>query len=219
MRRDASGGRFGGELVECLRVESVVMDAGFGRDFADSERHFASRRSVLKVLTATGIGTSAFRRAIAQEAVATNITIDDVRSAEWVAGIELTDQQRDEVIDSVRHLQRQRQQLRSIDVDYDVLPALKFDPEMFDPQSRIRTLDRPTWLKAAASANTEVSEDRDSWSFLTIQHDAWDCRDWLVLVSQKFIAVETPHQPRWPACDRTTSSCLSTAYQSSTRII
>lgn len=139
------------------------------KDRPDSELRRPDRRTLLKVLAAGGIGTAAFHRALAQEATRTELTVDSIRAAEWVAGIELSEEQRDELLGSIKRLQHQCRQLHSVSVDYDVLPALKFDPEMFDPESRLQALDRPEWLKTAIPSSTTVPTETKSWSFLTIR--------------------------------------------------
>ncbi len=55
-----------------------------------------TRRAVLTTLSSLGIGTTVFQRAVADEASKSDdaLTLDQIKSSEWVAGIELTDEQR-----------------------------------------------------------------------------------------------------------------------------
>ena len=85
-----------------------------------------SRRQLMGWLSATGIGTAAFHRALTvQAASATEVTVEMVKQAEWVSGIELTDEQRDETATGLTRTLRDLEALRSYDVGYDTWPALK----------------------------------------------------------------------------------------------
>ena len=54
-----------------------------------------ARRMVLKTLTASGVGSAVFRRALAQQvAEKGEITADMIRQAEWITGLERSYQQR-----------------------------------------------------------------------------------------------------------------------------
>ena len=85
-----------------------------------------SRRQLMGWLSATGIGTAAFHRALTvQAASATEVTVEMVKQAEWVSGIELTDEQRKETATGLTRTLRDLEALRSYDVGYDTWPALK----------------------------------------------------------------------------------------------
>ena len=71
------------------------------------------RRTILKALAALGAGTATFRRALAaQSAAAGKVTPDMIKQAEWIAGLELTDKERQsaakEVQESLGSFQRER---------------------------------------------------------------------------------------------------------------
>ena len=54
-----------------------------------------TRRAVLKGLTALGAGSLTFRRALAaQAAQAGTVTPEMIKQAEWIAGLELTEDER-----------------------------------------------------------------------------------------------------------------------------
>jgi Asp-tRNA(Asn)/Glu-tRNA(Gln) amidotransferase A subunit family amidase len=87
------------------------------------------RRRVLCALGAVGAGTLTFRRALAAQATqAGKVTPDMIKQAEWIAGLELTDKEREsaakETVDSLKSFQA----LRKVNVPYDVPPALAFVP-------------------------------------------------------------------------------------------
>ena len=83
------------------------------------------RRTVLKGLTALGIGSATFRRALAaQAAQAGAVTPEMIREAEWIAGLDLTDDERTASARSITSHLRSFDLLRKVDVGYDVPPAV-----------------------------------------------------------------------------------------------
>jgi Asp-tRNA(Asn)/Glu-tRNA(Gln) amidotransferase A subunit family amidase len=91
------------------------------------------RRSILKTLAALGVGSEPFRRALALQAedAATGkgrVTAEMIRQAEWIAGLELTDQEREETASAVQGRLESFAALRRVEVPYDVPPALSFVP-------------------------------------------------------------------------------------------
>ena len=105
------------------------------------------RRIFLKTLAAAGIGGTTFQRAMAQQAESIDeVTVEMVQNAEWVAGIELTDEEREKTAESLRAVLRKRRQLRNVEVDYDTLPALQFNPEMLSGSGAVRSKVKPSWL-------------------------------------------------------------------------
>jgi Asp-tRNA(Asn)/Glu-tRNA(Gln) amidotransferase A subunit family amidase len=86
-----------------------------------------SRRTVLAALASLGIGTVAFQRALAAQAEQNGkITSEMIRQAEWIAGIELSDEERKAAANAVQRDQQKFKSLREVPVDYDVPPALAF---------------------------------------------------------------------------------------------
>ena len=64
------------------------------------------RRTVLQLLTGLGIGSSVFARCLADEVAQSSgdVDADAIARAEWIAGIELTEQQREETAAAVRRV-------------------------------------------------------------------------------------------------------------------
>ncbi len=116
------------------------------------------RRTVLKVLAGLGVGSATFQRALAaQAATAAGVTAEMIRQAEWVAGLELSEQEREATARAVQGLQQQIESLRQIDVDYDVPPALSFSVA---PLDRPRDLARkPAKLAEAAAPRRPASDE------------------------------------------------------------
>ena len=92
-------------------------------------RHGPSRRTLLKGLAGLGVGTATFRRALAaQAAQAGAVTPEMIKQAEWIAGLDLTDDERASAARTIARSLRSFAELRKVDVGYDVPPALTFLP-------------------------------------------------------------------------------------------
>jgi Asp-tRNA(Asn)/Glu-tRNA(Gln) amidotransferase A subunit family amidase len=97
--------------------------------FEDDRGEVFNRRTVLTGLAGLGVGTVTFRRAVAaQAAQAGTVTPEMIKQAEWIAGLELTDDERTRTARSVQRALREFADLRKVDVAYDVAPALTFFP-------------------------------------------------------------------------------------------
>ncbi len=87
------------------------------------------RRTVLKALVTLGAGSLCFQRALAaQVAEAGKVTPEMIRQAEWIAGLELTEKERQSAAKEVQESLGQFLELRKVNVGYDVPPALAFQP-------------------------------------------------------------------------------------------
>ena len=87
------------------------------------------RRAVLKALGALGVGSEVFRRALAAQAQgAGKVSAEMIQQAEWIAGLELTDDERKETAAALSRSLGQFAALRKVDVAYDIPPALAFVP-------------------------------------------------------------------------------------------
>lgn len=133
------------------------------------------RRQILKTLGMLGIGSVTFQRAIAEEAAkGTGLTLQQIASAEWVAGISLTDEQRTALTKRLNSVRSDSARIRALPISYDALPAFRFDPEMADPTAAARALTQPAWLvdRAATAAEENSAVDNavmDEPSFLSIE--------------------------------------------------
>jgi len=86
-----------------------------------------SRRSVLGALAGLGVGTAAFQRALALQAEqAGKITAEMIQRAEWIAGIELSEEDRKAIAGTVERDVRRYQLLREVELKNSVPPALAF---------------------------------------------------------------------------------------------
>jgi Asp-tRNA(Asn)/Glu-tRNA(Gln) amidotransferase A subunit family amidase len=87
------------------------------------------RRAILKGLAALGIGSTTFQRAVAAQAVeAGKVTPDMIKQAEWIAGLELTDDERKATAGTIQRTLSSFEALRKVPMGYEVPPALAFVP-------------------------------------------------------------------------------------------
>ena len=89
------------------------------------------RRRVLKVLSlcGAGAGTGVFTRALAALAAGEpEVTSNMIRRAEWIAGLNLTDADRQLLAEDLGKTIAGFEKLRAVPLDNSVLPALFFDP-------------------------------------------------------------------------------------------
>ncbi len=131
-----------------------------------------SRRAVLGALSAVGLTSPVFARALlAQKTEDGQITAEMIRQAEWIADLELTDEQRQKLAENLQRNRREAARLRETPCDADVPPASVFRPDFFcepdasvrvqsqrtpaKPAAPIQRLDRPA--KALPSTKTEIA--------------------------------------------------------------
>jgi Asp-tRNA(Asn)/Glu-tRNA(Gln) amidotransferase A subunit family amidase len=93
----------------------------------DSKRFGVNRRRVLKVLAGLGIGTAAFQRALAQQVAQQGaVTAEMLKQAEWISGIELSEEDRAATARRLQDTLRSFAALRRVEIGYDVAPAVSF---------------------------------------------------------------------------------------------
>jgi len=86
------------------------------------------RRDVLKTLAVAGVGGGVFARAVTALARESGkVTPEMIRSAEWIAGIEFTDDERALMVDGVSESLEGYEALRAVPLDNGVAPAVRFD--------------------------------------------------------------------------------------------
>jgi Asp-tRNA(Asn)/Glu-tRNA(Gln) amidotransferase A subunit family amidase len=86
-----------------------------------------NRRKVLGMLAGLGIGSPIFNRALASMAQEdTPITAKMIQEAEWISGLELTDEQRDQAARALESARDNLTALREVKLTNDVGPAVHF---------------------------------------------------------------------------------------------
>ena len=135
-------------------------------DQSSSSQPLWQRRQILGVLTAAGVGTAAFQRALASQAAQDKkVTPEMVKSAEWIAGIELTDEERKEAASAVERSKRGFQTVRQVKLDNDVAPMLSFHaalPQGTEPKAPPRN------IAAAEEHATKRPTDDSDLAFLPV---------------------------------------------------
>lgn len=122
-----------------------------------------TRRRMLATLSTLGVGSVVFQRALADEAAKSpSLTTEQIRSAEWVAGIELTEEQRNALQGDLEKVRHEGQTIRKLPRTYQTLPAFRFDPEMVDPASASRSSAPRTWLRDAPESAPAIGDAADS---------------------------------------------------------
>ncbi len=97
---------------------------------AINESTILPRRALLKGLAALGIGSTTFQRAVAaQAAQGAAITPEMIQQAEWIAGLELTDEERKATANSIRRTLKSFEDLRKVPMGYEIPPAVAFVPQ------------------------------------------------------------------------------------------
>lgn len=123
------------------------------------------RRAVLASLAGLGVGTAVFHRALAQQVTTSRaVTPEMIQQAEWVAGLELAEEDRAAVASRVQSALQRFEEMRKVEVGYDVPPAMLFNaaPTM----QHDATLDRGT-VKASDTAIEKPAGD-EAIAFLSV---------------------------------------------------
>lgn len=86
-----------------------------------------NRRQMLTALTATGLGTGVFHRALVSLAEnRTEIDVETIKKAEWITGLELSDEDRENLVGELKRTSQQLSALRNYKLDHSTPPALHF---------------------------------------------------------------------------------------------
>jgi len=89
----------------------------------------ASRRHLLKVVAGLGVGSVVFQRAVVALAEENSgVTTEMIRQAEWIAGLELDEAQRESTAKAVQRSVLNFRELRNVPLDNSVPPAISFHP-------------------------------------------------------------------------------------------
>ncbi len=93
-----------------------------------------SRRAWLAAVASLGVGTPVFQRALAAMAEQKEqITPEDIARAQWVAGIELSEEERRRLAGRINRLHQDQQRLRALELDNAEAPMLHFRPLRDEP--------------------------------------------------------------------------------------
>ena len=122
------------------------------------------RRDLLKTLSAVGIGTAVFHRSLAALFSQDEISLDSIKQAEWITGLELEDEQRVEILKSVQRATAGFADLRKVKLTADVPMAIHFAPTA--NHETIKTVAREA--KPIESDAIELPEKDEDIAFLPV---------------------------------------------------
>jgi len=109
------------------------------------------RRRLLQLLAASGAGAVFGRGLVALAAENGKVNEEMVRQAEWVAGIELSDDERQLMLEGMNELLEDFEELRAVELDNGVPPALFFMPQGLSPATGEDGRNRVTVSETAAA--------------------------------------------------------------------
>ena len=119
-----------------------------------------TRRRLLEVLAALGVGSAVFQRALAADAdKAAEVSPEMIRQAEWISGLKLSDDDRKTVAASVNQVLHSFETMRAVKIAHEVPPALAFQPApwMPPPSQPVRRGVEP--IVQAAPKKPDTSEE------------------------------------------------------------
>lgn len=124
------------------------------------------RRRLLAALAGLGLGSATFQRALAWQAEQMGrVTPEAIRQAEWIAGIELSDDDRQALTTTLERDLRKFAALRQVELRNDIPPALHFFAA--PPQAENPSRDRSAVQPIEWSAGVKPSSD-DELAFLPV---------------------------------------------------
>lgn len=113
-------------------IDPLTPCSPIGSQGTDGQRVNAptlTRRSLLAALAGIGIGTPVFHRALAacfdEQSM---VTPEMIQQAEWIAGLQLSEEDRTKTAQAVQETLTRFQELRKAPLDYSDAPALVFNP-------------------------------------------------------------------------------------------
>lgn len=129
-----------------------------------------NRRTLLTSIASTGIGTALFHRSVAGAMVASNeVGVESIRQAEWITGVELTDDERNEILKTVSRTSAAMEKLRQVDLSYNTPMAIQFAPTASaSQQSRLNR--KSSTLRSVV---IELPETEEAIAFLPVHQLSW----------------------------------------------
>jgi len=110
-----------------------------------------TRRKLLQSISGIGLGSLTLERALAAQAeTAIEVTPTMIQQAEWIAGLELNAEQREQAATALNRALEEHRSLRGVDIPHSVPPALAFHPAPTADPTPQRTAD-PVGLNEAAA--------------------------------------------------------------------
>ncbi len=125
------------------------------------------RRTAIAVLSSLGIGSSAFRRALAKDAEKQIVvTPEMIADAEWVAGVELSDEQRRMAADALTTAQKGFQEFRREELENGLAPAFVFRP--LEDEQRPNSVFQRTEVRFRETGTAARPKSSEDLAFLPV---------------------------------------------------
>jgi len=125
------------------------------------------RRHVLKVLSAAGLGSAVFGRAlVALAADAPKITEAMIAQASWISGVAITDDQRKLMLKGLNEAEAGYAKMRAVALQNAVPPAFTFDPAGIGRASRAP--DKPRRSPAVDGTKAPAPGSKDDVAFAPV---------------------------------------------------
>jgi Asp-tRNA(Asn)/Glu-tRNA(Gln) amidotransferase A subunit family amidase len=119
-----------------------------------------TRRQVLRRASAMGVASAVFGRALAALAAETGaVTEETIRQAEWISGLDLTDEQRKLMTAGLNDTVEAFTKIRQVPLDNAVAPAFHFVPAVADNRSAARRDTKNAFKPASRIARPASAED------------------------------------------------------------
>ena len=94
------------------------------------------RRGLLKAIAATGIGSVLFQRSAAAAMVAADdVGVEAIKQAEWISGLELTEEQREDIVSTINSTTKRLEAVREMKLSADTPMAIHFAPTSDMPKN------------------------------------------------------------------------------------
>ena len=124
------------------------------------------RRRVLKVLSAIGVGSAVFRRALAAQVESAGaVTPEMIQQAEWISGISLKAEDRERTARDLTRAIAGFEKLRAVKLDNSVAPALQFNPA---PRAAAPAVHERGVARFAESPAVERPASDDDLAFMSV---------------------------------------------------
>jgi Asp-tRNA(Asn)/Glu-tRNA(Gln) amidotransferase A subunit family amidase len=95
-----------------------------------------TRRDIIRLVAALGVGSSVFQRALAAQVKETaKLTPEMIQQAEWIAGLKLSDEDRKSLVSALGESQKQFEAMRALKLPNGVPLCLSFNPAPWLPPS------------------------------------------------------------------------------------
>ena len=125
-----------------------------------------TRRQVLAGATAAGAGSAVFARALTALAAGGAVTEEMIRQAEWVAGLNVPEDQRKLMVDGVNDLLADFDKIRKVPLDNGVAPAFRFTTAA-DSDEHVARRDTSVDFKPARGLARPAADDDLAFAPLT----------------------------------------------------